>query len=56
MAAGWHFGDLGHFLEDMWSTIGAGHGTPDDAKWASHRGGTTVYLESRMPDWRALAM
>ena len=32
---GLHFGDLGHFLV-VFCTIGAGHGTPEGAKWYSH--------------------
>ena len=50
---GCHLGDLGHFLLVL-GTLGAGHGIPEGAKWDSDPGGSTVLLESRMPDRRAV--
>ena len=43
----WLLVSFGHAL--------AGHGTPEGVKWDSQMGGSTVSLESGMPDWRALA-
>ena len=53
MTLGRHFGDLGHLLGVL-DTIGAGHGMPEGAKWGSLCGRSTVLLETRVPDWRAM--
>ena len=49
-----HFGDLGHFLV-VFCTIGAGNGTvPQKVLNETPTNGSTVVLEARVPDWRAM--